>query len=324
MIFGGVCALLVGCSAPRFHAIMPENGVPRIAAHAFIMADDYALPYSLKMPAEPRAVVVSLHGFNDYRRAFEGFCSAMQKQSIACYAYDQRGFGETTQRGYWPQPGQLQRDLRQIVQLLEKAHPGLPLYVAGESMGGAVILTAFAEPSERTPVAGAILLAPAVWARHTQPWYQRFGLWLAVHTFPGWQPTGESLGIQASDNIEALRAMGRDPLVIKETRIDTIYGLTNLMDQALAAANGWHVPTLALYGKKDEVIPKLPTCMMLQAMLKDDANITVKLYEQGYHMLTRDLQAERVFEDGAAWIKQATRHYSSPEEVHNYCEATAH
>ena len=56
-------------------------------------------------------------------------------------------------------------------------------------------------------IEGAILLAPAVWARHTQPWYQRWLLWLAVHTVPSWRPTGEGLEIQATDNIEALREM---------------------------------------------------------------------------------------------------------------------
>lgn len=310
---------LSGCSAPQFHPVHPLSHAPYIADHGFVMPDGYVLPFTRYEVDEPRAVVVALHGFNDYRRSFEAFCAAMQAQEIACYAYDQRGFGETELHGFWPQPGQLQRDFHQILQLLSQRYPSVPLYAAGESMGGAVIITATADVPATDVLSGAVLLAPAVWARHTQPWYQRWALWLAVHTFPGWQPTGEGLGIQATDNIEALRKMGRDPLVIKATRIDAIYGLNNLMDNALASAGRVPVPALVLYGKRDEVIPKAPTCLMLDAMLTEGVDVSVRLYDEGYHMLTRDLQAARVFEDSAEWMLRGQRDTNSSTLVKRYC-----
>ncbi len=61
-------------------------------------------------------------------------------------------------------------------------------------------------------------------------------LWIGARLMPGLTLTGRGLGIKPSDNIAMLRALSRDPLVIKETRVDTIYGLVNLMDAALAAA----------------------------------------------------------------------------------------
>ena len=96
-------------------------------------------------------------------------------------------------------------------------------------MGGAVIMAALT--SNNPPMAeGAILVAPAVWGRVTMPFYQRWLLGLAARTLPWLKLSGKGLGIQASDNIEMLRTLGRDPLVIKETRIDTLWGLVNLMD----------------------------------------------------------------------------------------------
>ncbi len=38
-----------------------------------------------------------------------------------------------------------------------------------------------------------------------------------------------------SDNIEMLRALGKDPLVIKRTRIDALKGLVDLMSNAETA-----------------------------------------------------------------------------------------
>jgi hypothetical protein len=58
------------------------------------------------------------------------------------------------------------------------------------------------------------LAAPALWARDFMPWYQRWLLGILSHTVPWLTLTGESVGVMASDNIEMLRALGRDPLVI--------------------------------------------------------------------------------------------------------------
>src|SRR3546814_5012683 len=90
-------------------------------------------------------------------------------------------------------------------------------------MGGAVVVAALAGP-QPPEAAGAILVAPAVWGRSTMPFHQRAALWLSARLFPSARFSGRGLGIQASDNIEMLRALGRDPLFIKETRVDAIHG----------------------------------------------------------------------------------------------------
>lgn len=152
-------------------------------------------------------------------------------------------------------------------------------------------------------VNGVILSAPAVWGRATMPWYQTTALWISAHTVPGITLTGQGLKIIPSDNTEMLRALGRDPLVIKETRIDTLYGLTGLMDAALAASPMLDLPSLILYGEHDEIIPREPTDRMLATLPRGDkGQHKVVFYKNGYHMLLRDLQAEKVWSDIAEWI----------------------
>jgi acylglycerol lipase len=99
----------------------------------------------------------------------------------------------------------------------------------------------------------------------------------------------------------------KDPLVIKETRIETVYGLTNLMDLALARAAQLSTPALILYGSRDEVIPKAPTALMLSRLPNvDKGTRRIGLYEKGYHMLLRDLQRKTVWNDIGAWITDGT------------------
>jgi alpha-beta hydrolase superfamily lysophospholipase len=245
-------------------------------------------------------VVLALHGFNDYSKSFEAPAAAWRDSGIAVYAYDQRGFGAAPNHGLWPGVAAMTGDLVSASRLLRARHPGAPLYLLGESMGASVILAAYAG-AERPDADGVVLSAPAVWARRFMPAYQRAALWLGAHSFPWLKVTGQGLKIRASDNKEMLRALGRDPLVIKGSRIDALYGLTNLMDAALAAAPRLDVRALILYGRAEQLIPESARRAVLAALPKGGAWRNVE-YESGFHMLLRDLNADIVLRDIAAWV----------------------
>jgi alpha-beta hydrolase superfamily lysophospholipase len=108
-----------------------------------------------------------------------------------------------------------------------------------------------------------------------------------------------------SDNIEMLRKLSADPLVIKSTRVDTIGGLVDLMDKAFDSAAKLDVPSLLLYGNRDEVVPRAPTLDMMSHLPRSGGH-TVAIYSHGYHMLLRDLQGEKVMADIQSWIEAPT------------------
>ena len=88
----------------------------------------------------PEYVVVGLHGMNDYANAFHMLAPWMAKQGVTTYAYDQRGFGRSDNRGIWPKPDLMREDLRTAIELARQRHPDIPVAVVGISMGGAVAL----------------------------------------------------------------------------------------------------------------------------------------------------------------------------------------
>jgi alpha-beta hydrolase superfamily lysophospholipase len=232
---------------------------------------------------------------------------------VAVYAYDQRGFGATVGAGGWFGEERLAADVHLAARLIRERHPGLPLYLLGESMGGAVALYALtAFPGGWAD--GLVLLAPAVWGRKTMPWLQRAGLWLLAHTFPTTTLSARGLNIRATDNDAALKKLREDPLVIKETRVDALWGLANLMDHALSIPPPVGLPTLILYGERDEIIPKRPTCRWLAARPAAPLHRLV-VYGEGWHMLTRDLQAATVLSDLAAWLHDPGATLPSGAEV---------
>ena len=295
--------LLGGCVAHLMPA-GPDTAPPALEAEAIRTADGQTLPLRHWAPAgPPRAAILALHGMNDYSNAFDQPGRALAAQGIVTYAYDQRGFGRGPHPGLWSDRATLAADARTALRLLAERHPGLPLFLLGESMGGAVAIEALAPAPPFAPppagVRGAILVAPAVWGRDSMGAFQRALLWLAEALTPGLTLTGRGLDILPSDNIEMLRALSRDPLVIKETRVDAIHGLVDLMDAAEADVTRLPLPLLLLYGEKDEVIPPEPVWQAIAALDRPDQRAA--LYPEGWHMLLRDLQAQRVIDDIAAW-----------------------
>lgn len=299
--------LAAGC-APRLQEIGAADTQMRLLDDAAIMPDGVRLPVKTWRAKGPRAIVLGVHGMNDYSNAFAMPGPWLAKRGITTYAFDQRGFGETEQRGVWAGADVMASDLTHVAGLLRARHPRLPLYIMGVSMGGGVTMKALAAGLEAD---GAILVAPAIWGWQAMNPLYKSALWVSAHTMPWKTATGSGLEIWPSDNIEMLRAFSKDPQVIKGTRIDAVYGVVNLMDDAYSAAPKLETPILYLYGKEDQIVPAKPTYQVMSAIT---AQKRLVVYEKGWHMLLRDKQRERVWRDILTWIRDRDAPLPSGEE----------
>jgi alpha-beta hydrolase superfamily lysophospholipase len=307
-----VLALVVGCAGALPAGPQPVNLPVRLITTAAVMDDGYRLPLRRWGEARgARGLVLALHGFNDHAGAFVQLGPALAARGFLVYAYDQRGFGTTAGRGRWAGEDRLIADLRAVAAVLRQHHPRLPLTLLGESMGGAVIMAA----AETVPAAGRVLIAPAVWSRDTMHPVQRAALAVAANTLPWLVLTGKGVRRPPSDNRPMLRAYAADPLVIKATRIEALWGVTNLMDRARAAGPRLPRPALVLYGEHDRIIPRAAFCTMLDELPTPAPDLRLVLYAQGWHLLTRDLQGDRVINDIAAWLTSPQASLPSGEET---------
>lgn len=292
-------ALLLGGCATHLIPPGPAIGPPRETHDAFIMPDGMRLPYRAWLPdGKPWAVILALHGMNDSRDAWEYPAPDFAANGVAVFAPDQRGFGATAGRGYWPGTEALVDDARDMTLLLRQRYPHTKLILMGESMGAAVLMCLATSP-DPPPVAGYVLVSPAVWGRAEMNPFMRAGLWLFANLLPGFKVTGAIAHVVASDNREAIKRLSEDPLTIHETRFDTVRGLVNLMDAALAAAPKFHAPALFLYGGKDELIPDRATVATWDAL---PAGPVRAFYPADYHLLLRDHERLEPIDDILAWI----------------------
>ena len=298
---------LTGCAAIPTPA-GTQTQTPRLEEDVLITRDGMRLPLRRwNAQGPPRAIVLALHGMSDYSNAFDGPARQWAEAGITTLAIDQRGFGRGPNPGLWAGGDAMRADLADFVGAAKAQDPAVPVFALGESMGGAVVLSAMRSDNSDgpPPVAGIILVAPAVWARRDMPLSYRVALFFAAHLTPGLILTNSAAShvvtIVPSDNGAMLRALGRDPLFQKQTRADALYGLVNLMDEARAAPAMLAAPPpiLLLTGRKDQVIPQDATRAVIAAL---GSRADVRHYDQGYHMLLRDLEGPAVNKDVSDWI----------------------
>lgn len=252
--------------------------------------------------AEPDVVIIAVHGMNDYAGAFRDAGDWWSSNGATVYAYDQRGFGRSPGWMIWPNHAVMRKDLETAVELARARHPGARVAVVGESMGAAVAVTTFADPEATQPDA-LILSGPGFRGWGALPVLYSVSLWVAAHVRPDWivvPPDG--VRIVATDNNRKLREMWFNPLVQKSNRIDSVYGVVSMMEEAdqQIARLPRDVPTLMLYGAKDEMIPVEG---VKRATAKMPPHVRTAYYVNGYHMLMNDLQAQKVWADILAFAR---------------------
>lgn len=212
-------------------------------------------------------------------------------------------------------------DLRLAIDLIHRTHPDLPIFVLGESMGAAVAMVASVE-APPLPIDGMILVSPATWGRATMSPFYRQVLEMTAHSVPWMTVLLTTVRVEASNNRAALRAMGRDPLVIKATRVDAAYGLVNLMSEAydslpLICDGDKGMPRcLILYGGREDILAKGAVTMTLDRIpVRPNDQLQLVLYRNGHHLLLRDLDSQKVFDDIAAWIADPKQPLPSAKEA---------
>jgi alpha-beta hydrolase superfamily lysophospholipase len=172
-------------------------------------------------------------------------------------------------------------------------------------MGGSVAAAAFG--SDRPPDADrVVLLAPGVWGWSTQGWLNTAALNIAARMTGSKSvepPRFIADRIQASSNVLELYRNGRDPESILSTRFDTLYGLVDLMETSSRRLGRIRTPAILMYGANDEVVEKGPMWRALEQM-PADTTLRTTWYPDGWHLLNRDLDAEVVYRDVVAFLRE--------------------
>ena len=129
--------MLAAC-APVVVSAGKSIEMPRLTEDTYVAADGAALALSVWPAAHgapntaPKAIILGLHGFGDYRDAFADPGPIWSQAGFVTYSYDQRGFGHSEKiRGAIA----MQDMVSDIVALLDGLGITAPVHATGAGVG---------------------------------------------------------------------------------------------------------------------------------------------------------------------------------------------
>ena len=143
----------------------------------------------------PAALVLAIHGLGGAGSDFRPLGETLAEAGIAVHAPDLRGQGNDpaiARRGNVGDLREVVRDLRSFVAGLAAAHPGVPLFLYGESMGAMLALHLAAGWEEAgawggDAPAGLILASPVIAFEVPLDWWRRTWFRVLLGLAPGFR-----------------------------------------------------------------------------------------------------------------------------------------
>jgi alpha-beta hydrolase superfamily lysophospholipase len=220
-----------------------------------------------------RAALLCVHGLGLHNETYESFGKAMAQLGVATYALDMRGFGSYRQaKGHEEVDfdGCLD-DLYRSLKSIRRAQPGKPVFLLGESMGGAIALHAMALRPDL--IDGLITSVPAG-DRYKQG---RTSLRVAYQFLKDRNKqmnVGEGVVNQATDNPELRAAWINDPLARMNLSPMELLQFQQFMNQnhdyCKAIKNK---PVLVVFGCLDKLVKPEGTQELFKELTTEDKEI---------------------------------------------------
>ena len=247
---------------------------------------------------DPKAIVFIAHGLAEHGGRYQHVGEALAGRGYAGYAIDHRGHGKSGgKRTLIDSIDQTVADLHAFMAVMRDHHPGVPVFLLGHSMGGAIAY-AFAL-RHQDELRGLILSAPAVVIEDVNPMTVAVGRLLS-RVAPG-------AGVLQLDS----STVSRDPQVVKwydedplnyrgKVAARTAAELLDLANAAPGRLPELTVPLFVFQGTGDRLVsPKAAPLVYEKAGSQDK---TIKTYEGLYHETLNEPEKDEVIANVLDWL----------------------
>ncbi|WP_370949333.1 alpha/beta fold hydrolase [Amycolatopsis sp. cg5] len=245
-------------------------------------------------PAEPTVLVVFLHGLGEHIGSYGPLTEALTEAGFAVWAADHAGHGRSEGvRVLIDSVDDLVADAATLVGLARAAHPGLPLVLAGHSLGATVatLLAGEADPAALVLAGSSLVPDPSgglavLLASGIDPWELRKD--------PGEMTRHAGYAQQIRD----------DPLTWQGgLRMETLRALVEAAPRVADALGELNQPVLLLHGEADDMAPVAGA--LRAAELLPDARAVV--FPDDRHNILNELDREEVYRVFTTFIAERVR-----------------
>ncbi|XP_029457174.1 monoglyceride lipase isoform X2 [Rhinatrema bivittatum] len=270
-------------NSPGSTSRMPEDSSARLSPQGIAYKDlphltnadgQYLFCRYWKPQTSPRALAFVAHGAGEHCGRYDELAQMLTRLNFFVFAHDHVGHGQSEGDRMVVSDFQVfVRDSLQHVDLIKKEHPGLPIFIFGHSMGGAIsILTVSERPSD---FSGLVLISPLI------------------------LPNPQSA---TSFKVEAYIT---DPLVYHGgMKVSFGMQLLNASSRVGKALPEISLPVLLLHGTDDRLCDIKGSYHMMETVPSQEKML--KVYDKAYHVLHKELPevSSAVFKEIETWLTE--------------------
>ena len=244
--------------------------------------------------AAPTRIVVFTHGYAEHGARYAHVAETLADAGAAVYAEDHIGHGNSEgERALITDFEHVVDDLHTLISIAKEQHPGLPIVMAGHSMGG--LLTARYAQRYPDTLAGIAFLGAVIgnwkWAREV----------LALPELP--QETSDVAGM--SRDPVAAKGYADDPLVYHGPyKRPLLEAEVVALDRFNAEIDRLTLPVLLLHGSADPFVPPYDSVEALLRMPSEDKEM--RIFPGARHELVHETNKREVIDVLHRWIMRVT------------------
>lgn len=276
-----------------------------------------------------KGIVHITHGLSEHAGRYANFAAELNSFGYVVYAHDQRGHGKTAKsndniahidEGGW---NSMQKDLLMLIDIIKGAHPSLPIFLFGHSMGSFIlrnvlqnshpdvkgVILAGTGCYERIALNAGILLAKTMVRRkggHKKSYYINR---ITFKAFNSNIPKPKSFFDWLSRDEKAVYSFYNDPLCrincSNNLFLELFKGLKTIQNTTNIKRIPKNIPILLVSGDSDPVghwgkdVPELANLFKSIGV----QNVQYKLYPGARHEIINEINKAEVIKDIISWLE---------------------
>lgn len=280
----------------------PKTGTKKSSKSKFLDTPPCLTWLDASAEGEPKAVILAVHGLGLHNGTYKDFGERMAKLDYVVYAVDVRGFGswKAAQGRTKVNFEDCLEDVHKTLKFIHKVHPGLPVFLLGESMGGAIALRVTALYPNL--VDGLVSSVPS--GDRFKQGETRLKVALKLLTSPNKQfDVGTGVINQATKKADLKELWGQDPLARMNLSANELVQFQSFMNENFHTVKRiCNTPVLMVQGKEDKLVKPSGTMALFNNIACKDKQML--LIEHGEHLIFEEGQFDdQVIQDVDKWLK---------------------
>ncbi len=250
---------------------------------------------------QPKGIILLIHGLGEHSSRYEHVAEFFTHHGFAILTCDRSGHGKSGgKRGHIAKYEYVYDDIVKLHSEASRRHSTVPVFLYGHSMGGGIVLDYLLQ-KKHTGLKGVIATSPLLEPAFKPSPFLLFLGKMIRPIYPKFTQDNQLDANLISRDKLVVEAYTKDSLNHSKVTSETAIGMLESGQNSLETVSKVSLPLLLLHGSKDGITSPIATQRFAE---KATGDVSLKIWEGGYHELHNDPDKLEVLDHIYQWILQ--------------------